>query len=612
MNGMDLRLYLIFFAAVEATSLEFSENAPENYTGLAENFRNLECNIKGAKTYEWFHNDTKIPSDGNKFYLFTNKLVVLQSTATADYQGTYQCLATSDDEVLRGPKIKVRFPPVDGFYKTDSEVEEALVTVGKDFALTCPPRKLSRDVFFHWGGRRGTTGAWFLTSAKHYMIMENGTLLFANVRKKDLEVFNVEKNGVSCVIESKEYKNLAFSQRFLLREISGGNKTPFGPMIRTELKDKRVSPGKSIVVLRCGAVGLPTPDYTWTFTNLEGRETTIVSGGRDGYELQNFNHLLMITSIDIKHAGLYKCKVNSTYNGKDHVDERMARLDVIGRPIWLEGGQLANETIKEGQNFSWSCNAYSYPAPTYSWTKNGMELSESNNLEIQDGKLYFQLISKADEGVYKCLVGNNLGLLSSSANLSVETGTGESGPAITLLHLCVREKRNIFFLVDGSGSVSTTTFENFKKFMSLVVESFDIGPNTTHVGLLQYSSKSHTGLEFYFTEYQTAGELTDAISKVEFHYGAYTFGGYAMDLAQQIMNHYNRADAKNAWVLLMDDGVWDKAIARNISLEVRQSGSKIIVLDTKAIMYDIADMGLMFTSDDLEDNAQKVVEEICK
>lgn len=74
----------------------------------------------------------------------------------------------------------------------------------------------------------------------------------------------------------------------------------------------------------------PTPDYTWTFTNLEGRETTIVSDGRNGYELQNFNHLLMITSIDIKHAGLYKCKVNSTYNGKDHVDERMARLDVIG------------------------------------------------------------------------------------------------------------------------------------------------------------------------------------------------------------------------------------------------------------------------------------------
>lgn len=48
-----------------------------------------------------------------------------------------------------------------------------------------------------------------------------------------------------------------------------------------------------------------------------------------------------------------------------------------------------------------------------------------NNLEIQDGKLYFHSISKADEGVYKCLVRNPLGLLSSSANLSVETGTGD-------------------------------------------------------------------------------------------------------------------------------------------------------------------------------------------
>lgn len=90
------------------------------------------------------------------------------------------------------------------------------------------------------------------------------------------------------------------------------------------------------------------------------------------------------------------------------------------------------------------------------------------------------------------------------------------------------------FLVDGSGSVPKATFEEFKRFMKLLVEKFDIGPNTTHVGVLQYSSKPKTGLEFYFTEHQTLDAVQNAISEVVYHYGAYTFGGYAMDLAQQV------------------------------------------------------------------------------
>ena len=114
------------------------------------------------------------------------------------------------------------------FFKTDRITEGKDVTVGKDLALTCPPRTLSRNVFFHWGGRQGVTGAWFLPQAKHYMIMENGTLLFANVRDKDLEYFNVVKGGVSCGIESKgTTKRFAFSQKFLLIEVGGKNIKPF-------------------------------------------------------------------------------------------------------------------------------------------------------------------------------------------------------------------------------------------------------------------------------------------------------------------------------------------------------------------------------------------------
>lgn len=78
------------------------------------------------------------------------------------------------------------------------------------------------------------------------------------------------------------------------------------------------------------------------------------------------------------------------------------------------------------------------------------------------------------------------------------------------------------------------------------------------------------------------------------------------------MNHYDRADAKNVWVLLMDNGLWDKTLARKISKEIRQAGTKVIVLDTANIMHDIADQGMDFASEKLDENVETVKEEICK
>ena len=78
------------------------------------------------------------------------------------------------------------------------------------------------------------------------------------------------------------------------------------------------------------------------------------------------------------------------------------------------------------------------------------------------------------------------------------------------------------------------------------------------------------------------------------------------------MNHYDRTDAKNVWVMLMDNGLWDKTMARKISKAIRQSGTKVIVLDTENIMHDLAHKGLDFSSDNLEENVEEVRKEICK
>lgn len=169
------------------------------------------------------------------------------------------------------------------------------------------------------------------------------------------------------------------------------------------------------------------------------------------------------------------------------------------------------------------------------------------------------------------------------------------------------------FLVDGSGSVPPSAFREFKRFMRLLVKKFVVGPEATHVGVLQYSSKVRTGPEFAIGEHQTMKAVQDAISRVRYHYGAYTFGGYAMRMAKELMDNYNRRDAKNVMVFLMDDGTWDKRLARKLSKTLRNSGTQIIILDLQKmkIMHDIADKGLEFTSDKLEENVEEVATEIC-
>ncbi|CAB3995531.1 contactin-5 isoform X1 [Paramuricea clavata] len=315
----------------------------------------------------------------------------------------------------------------------------------------------------------------------------------------------------------------------------------------------------------------------------------------------------MITTVEPKHDGWYKCRVSSNYSGQAHVDEKTARLFVKGKPKWAYGGQLSDATAQEGVRFLWLCHAYGNPDPTYTWIKNGEKLPKSDKYEINGGVITFKSVSMDDEGLYQCVAENEFGGISSPAVLTVVTAPTTPPP-----DPCMVAKRNIMFLVDGSGSVPVATFGEFKKFMSLLVEKFDIGQNTTHVGVLQYSTKPRTGLEFYFTEHQTLAAVQNAISKVRYHYGAYTFGGYAMNLAQQIMNHYDRSDAKNVWVLLMDNGLWDKTMARKISRAIRQAGTKVIVLDTENIMHDIADKGLDFSSENLEENVEVVRKEICK
>ncbi|XP_073324867.1 matrilin-4 [Pagrus major] len=79
---------------------------------------------------------------------------------------------------------------------------------------------------------------------------------------------------------------------------------------------------------------------------------------------------------------------------------------------------------------------------------------------------------------------------------------------------CKSANIDLVLLIDGSKSVRPQNFELVKKFVNQVVDSLDVSPHGTRVGLIQYSSRVRT--EFPLNMYHTADEIKAAVMKVDY------------------------------------------------------------------------------------------------
>ena len=82
-----------------------------------------------------------------------------------------------------------------------------------------------------------------------------------------------------------------------------------------------------------------------------------------------------------------------------------------------------NETVNEGGNVTFQCNATSNPSPTLSWTKNGNAINQSSNnivLSEDNQTLTINNVQRNDAGIYVCNATNNVNSVSASAYLNVQ------------------------------------------------------------------------------------------------------------------------------------------------------------------------------------------------
>ncbi|XP_068092359.1 collagen alpha-4(VI) chain-like [Hyperolius riggenbachi] len=74
------------------------------------------------------------------------------------------------------------------------------------------------------------------------------------------------------------------------------------------------------------------------------------------------------------------------------------------------------------------------------------------------------------------------------------------------------EEADIYFLIDGSGSIFPEDFDDMKKFMTELVSLFQVGPNSVRFGVVQYSDTPR--VEFTLSEYTKQKTLKDAITQI--------------------------------------------------------------------------------------------------
>ncbi|XP_074832383.1 matrilin-1 [Carettochelys insculpta] len=79
--------------------------------------------------------------------------------------------------------------------------------------------------------------------------------------------------------------------------------------------------------------------------------------------------------------------------------------------------------------------------------------------------------------------------------------------------LCRTRPLDLVFLIDSSRSVRPNEFEQVKVFMSQVIESLDVGPNATRVGVVNYASTVKN--EFSLKTHWNKASLLQAVRKIQ-------------------------------------------------------------------------------------------------
>ncbi|XP_021243394.1 collagen alpha-6(VI) chain isoform X2 [Numida meleagris] len=176
------------------------------------------------------------------------------------------------------------------------------------------------------------------------------------------------------------------------------------------------------------------------------------------------------------------------------------------------------------------------------------------------------------------------------------------------------EEADIYFLIDGSGSIYPSDFQDMKTFMNEVIRIFQVGANSVRCGVVQYASESKT--EIMIGQHNQMMKLREAIENIG-QIGGGTKTGNALRSMKSLFKMAYRANVSQILIVITDgkseDGVNQEA------RELRQQGIIIYAIGIKnAVQQELEEIAgtknrMFFVNDfdSLKHIKREIVQEVC-
>jgi hypothetical protein len=139
-----------------------------------------------------------------------------------------------------------------------------------------------------------------------------------------------------------------------------------------------------------------------------------------------------------------------------------------------------------------------------------------------------------------------------TTSLAVTTTVGTDAPVV-----CVDKPIDIAFVLDSSGSIGVSRFEEIKDEVSSIVSGLDIGPDMIKVSATTFSDNddhTHTHSGFFLDDHDSESSVLDAIEHLPFH-GSSTHTGTALEWTMDNVLSQRRGGDVPAVIIVITDGV---------------------------------------------------------
>ncbi|TNN56957.1 Neural cell adhesion molecule L1 [Liparis tanakae] len=273
---------------------------------------------------------------------------------------------------------------------------------GHSIVLKCNPPQSSMEPIIHWMDWK----LHHIQLSERVVVGKDGNLYFAHLTTED------NRNDYTCNVQYLATRTILAKEPITLTVNPSNsllqNRRP--QMLRpTGIHTTYHSLRGQTVELECIVQGLPTPKVSWLRRDGEMSESRVIK--------EMFNRRLRFNNISESDAGEYQCMAENSQGKATHT----YTVTVEASPHWIK--EPPSQLYAPGETVKLHCQADGIPAPTISWTINGIALSETDKdirrSVTKSGSLTLNDVNLGDTAVYQCQASNKHGTILTNTNVYV-------------------------------------------------------------------------------------------------------------------------------------------------------------------------------------------------